>query len=548
MGRLSRAQLAGELVLAVEVRLDGRAWRRATRPVQAGDEVIAGGLLLDEVPCESSPEATVAEERTLGLQVDGADDWLALITVQALSFARLEADVILLPEGVAWEDGELLLRGVVSTVSLAPGAPLDLQLVEELTEDAALLPTATQIVGTATWHQPTSGETDACAEEAVAAGYPVVFGAPGLAEAGDALEAVPAWPALVVNARWPFVSNAAGAVAVLVCGHRSSFSAVRVLSPDRYDASGAQLWYADGAPLEEALDLAGQAVTLAEIQASGTVADPDYLPWEGGQPLYCQALAGGGTGVEGAGAVASAASVVAWLLERSTLRCAPVGDPALLRGLRFDFWANDSRAPALIAIEDVLAYCSASLVPGPDGLELVTWDPCPLLADAEAVIGPAWGCVADGPMLVEGLDRVVTALEVRYAPRADTGEYTRTLTIGPAAAVPSPGARALVDPVAETAWARWGLRWAEALELPTVWSTATAAEVGRLALRRMALPTATLTYLVPQDLQVLRPGAVVRVEDPERGLAGQLAWVRSLPRGPGPRRALLQLLPRPEVL
>jgi hypothetical protein len=255
-----------------------------------------------------------------------------------------------------------------------------------------------------------------------------------------------------------------------------------------------------------------------------------------------------GTGVEGAGAVASAASVVAWLLERSTLRCAPVGDPALLRGLRFDFWANDSRAPALIAIEDVLAYCSASLVPGPDGLELVTWDPCPLLADAEAVIGPAWGCVAEGPMLVEGLDRVVTALEVRYAPRADTGEYTRTLTIGPAAAVPSPGARALVDPVAETAWARWGLRWAEALELPTVWSTATAAEVGRLALRRLALPTATLSYLVPQDLQVLRPGAVVRVEDPDRGLDGQLAWVRSLPRGPGPRRALLQLLPRPEVL
>jgi hypothetical protein len=178
----------------------------------------------------------------------------------------------------------------------------------------------------------------------------------------------------------------------------------------------------------------------------------------------------------------------------------------------------------------------------------VTWDPCPLLADAEAVIGPAWGCVAEGPLQVDGLDRIVTALEVRYAPRADTGEYTRSLVLGPAAAVPQPGARAIVDPLAETARARWGLRWAEALELPTVWSTATAAEIGRLHLRRAALPVATITYLVPQELQVLRPGAVVRVEDPGRGLSGQLAWVRSRPRGPGVRRSLLQLLPRPEVL
>lgn len=547
MGRLSRSALAGELVLAVALRLDGRVWRRATRPTESGGEVIAGGLVLEEVPFESSPESTIAEERTLGLQLDG-EEWVELLTLQALSLARLEAEVVLLPEGAAWEDGEVLLRGVVSTLQAEPGAPLDLQLVEELTEDAALVPAASQAVTARTWHQPTSGEVDACAEEAVGAGYPVVFGAPGLAEAEDALEAVPAWPALVVEARWPFVNNSGGAVTVLVAGHRSALGPVRILNVDRYDASGAQLWWTDGATVEASADLLGQPVTVASIQSSGTVADPDYLAWEGGAAVYCQALAGGGSGVVGVDGVESAASVVAWLLERSTLRCAPVGDPALLRGLRFDFWVNDGRAPSLVAVEDVLAHCSASLVPGPDGLELVTWDPCPLLADAEAVIGPAWGCVAEGPLQVDGLDRIVTALEVRYAPRADTGEYTRSLVLGPAAAVPQPGARAIVDPLAETAWARWGLRWAEALELPTVWSTATAAEIGRLHLRRAALPVATITYLVPQELQVLRPGAVVRLEDPGRGLTGQLAWVRSLPRGPGVRRALLQLLPRPEVL
>jgi hypothetical protein len=542
MPRLTRAQLAGDVALVVELRLDGRIWRRAQWPIELDGEVLPGGLELEEVRIESAPEATFAEARSVSCRLAAETDWPELLTSALLSWARLRAEISQVAAGLPWAAREVLLEGAVASLRVEPGAPLDVEIVEELDDDAQLVPPAAAVVGGDTWSLPSSGDADAVEEGAVGAVYPYVFGSPGLAEPEDELDAVPAWPISVVDARWPFLSNAGGYVRALVAGHATGFSAVRILNLDRYDPAAAQVWYADGAVLEVAQDDLAAPVTLAPIQSSGSVVDPDYLPWEGGSALYAQALAG--VGVVGDASVASAAAIVRWLLLRSSLRLAPLADPPQL-AVRFDFWTNDPRPPSLIAVEDVLAWCSASLVPGPDGLELIAWDPSPAAADVAAHVGPDWGCEAIGPLAVADLDQIENALEVRYAPRADTGEYTRRLLIGPAAAVGRPGARAIVDPVAETSSARHGLRWGEPIEVPTVWATATAAAIGRLWIRRRAGPNVTITYLVPQDLQSLRVGSVVRVRDAPRRL-DHLAWVRAISRGAGPREVVLQVLSRPE--
>lgn len=544
--RLSRDDLRGEVTLVATLRLDGREWRRASTAIELADgERLDAGLMLDEVPCEGDPDQALTEERQVALGLHAETDWAEVATLLALSFAGVQVEVAMVATSRTWAQREVLLVGLPSAVSYAGGQLLELTVAEELLSDTALLPAAGQVVGAATWHTPTSGEADAVAEEAVGVGYPIVFGAPGVPESEDDAEGLPAWPVVVVDARHPFLSNASADVRVLVAGHASGLSTVRLLNVDRHE--GAQLWYCDGAAMTASTDLALQPVTTATIQASGSVSDPDYLPWEGGHALYAQALADGESGVLGPSQVGSAASIVAWLLDRSSLRSARIGDPRTLRGLRFDFWASEARAPSQIAVEDVLAWCGASLVPGPEGLELVEWDAQPSALDVEATIGPEFGCSPAGPLTITGLDQVATAVEVRYGPLADTGDYARRLVIGPTAAVGTPGPRAVVDPLAELASARWGVRWAAPLELPTVWRTATALELARRWLRMRALPVVTIDYLVPQELQVLRPGSVVAVEDPERGLTGVRAWILSMPRGAGPRLAKLRVLPQPEV-
>lgn len=559
MARYSRSELAGaDLAWIVSLTFGGRAWRFSSRPLSisssAGQVFSAGGLSPLSIAVESSPEDRQVGERRVSLELQwGFEDAAGFEALVAgpRSVGDFSGEVALIRLGDSWERREVILRGVV--VSAQYGAatePVVLDLAEEVQQDRSLIPPTDAAVTASTWPSVwAEGSGTSFDDAAQGQTYPWVFGAPGLPEAEDELEVLPAWPAPVISASAIAWNNSGSPCYLLVAGHPAGFlqtvESVRLINQSRYDPAASILYYVDDAPLSSAVDRLGRTISRGELQASVPL-DPGYLPWEAGQETYAQALAAGG--IDGPdGPIVDGLELAAWLLSRSELQLAPgAALPVAGRGYAFDFYVNEPRSASSVALEDVLAWLPVSLLPGPAGWEFVGWDVQAGASTTVATIGPAHGCERTGPVSLSGVDEIVNVVRIQYGQRADSGEFARLLTIGPSREIGTPTPRRVVDPLAEASAARHGVRRGAVVSIGSVWRTSTAAKIGRWILARQAFQRRTVAYSCPQELQVLRPGDSVRLSDAQIGAPDSIAWVTSVSRGPGPCVVALEIFPQLE--
>jgi len=554
MPRYTEADLRGaRLLWVLTLRIGGVDYvvgEAAMRvPHGAASVRVAPGLGEPSCGVEAQPDQRRGGEVSASLQVQLAaadptgEAWRAFRSPGRV----VEGELALLREGDDWTQREKVVDGLVVADRFgAPSEPVRCVVREALAQGAGVVLGGNAVASEATW--PASG-TLAVDEQAQGAVYPVVFGSPGRPRGDEESDVVPAVPALLVVMSFGSPSdNQTQDAVVMVTGHEahgadSGSDTVRIFNMSRHEPNTPQKFWWDF-PVDSQRDAEGRLVGTATLTAPGSSAGS--LIVEGGAEVYAAFLDGGGGVTDGGELVRGAGDVVRWLMGRSTLRLAPLAPTAraALNHYKIDGYVNTDPLVRDVILGDLLPLLPATLLPGPEGWELQWWNLRATRADAVRTLNVQRdGLDRVGDVQRPDPGRVVNRVAIEFAPRADTGAFTRRLEYGPAADTAATGVRRYERHlVAEQSARVHGERGGQPLRTPMVWDPTTAGRILADKLLLGALRPMMLTYEGPQWVQAYRPGQVVVLQDSELEL-DMPAWVVGVSRGPGRQRIRLRELP-----
>jgi len=186
---------------------------------------------------------------------------------------------------------------------------------------------------------------------------------------------------------------------------------------------------------------------------------------------------------------------------------------------------------------------------GPRGLYFVYWNFRAQASDAVQEINiQTRGGYRQSLVEVSDVSEVVNELTINYALRADSGEYARTMTVGPQNRWNE--SSIFVHPVARASATRYTMpgdmlcsRVGEPIETDVVYDPATARAVLDWQLRASAMVRETVEFVLPQVYAGLNPGDVVVVSDSDILWSDRVCLVQSVTRGIGDVLVVVRTLP-----
>ena len=550
---LSRSELiTGDLYTLVTLTARGKDYRFSSRDVavsNANDESLPGTLHfvggLEPAEYEDAIELgdSMPPERSTAVSVlfrdDDGDGWATIANADDdLGDATCELSIWRL--GDDWQDRRVLLTGaVVSPEYGASYEPVSFSVSEEPSEDTGLIPLDRETVTGdrfPTLHSvPTAMKI---ADSAVDQMYPTIYGAPGIVLAGDDFTELPAVPALIVEIDATYETNnnsSAEPVFLLVAGHHTAAIGAAVTVYNTTAGTSANLTVEAGSDLEKH-PLSYIEVGMSDLAID--IGDEVYLGFQ-------NTTQGGMRNLEDGGTMRNAVDIILDLLGRSTLRYDAFRIRALayaLGGFNLDFYTNEQRSPWDVIQDEILPLLPLAPAIGPSGLYFVHWPFGATRSDAVGGINPStWGGSRNGPVSVSDAVNVTNQLRINYALNVATGEYSRSLTLGPRAFYT--GDPTNIHPLAYQSYTRYGLRAGEAIDTDVVYDTATAYSVLDWRIKRDGMTYREVESLLPQTYQYLEPGNVVLVTDDDIAWTDRVCLVTSILRRPGDTVVNLRTIP-----
>lgn len=550
---LSRSELiTGDLYTLVTLTARGKDYRFSSRDVavtNANDESLPatlhfiGGLepteyedaieLGDSMPPERSSSVTVL------FHDDDGDGWETIANADHdLGDATCELAIWKL--GDDWRDRRVLLAGaVVSPEYGASYEPVSFSVSEEPSEDTGLIPLDRETVTDDRFPILHSNPTVMkIADSAAGQMYPTIYGAPGVITAADAFTELPAVPGLLVEIDETYETNShssAEPAFILVAGHHVEVTGNTVAVYNVTQGLSANLTVIDGSDDEK------HPLSYIEVEGGDLtidIGDEIYL-------AFRDLTLGGMRNLEDGGTMRNAVDIILDLLGRSTLRYDAFRIRALahvLGGFNLDFYTNEQRSPWDVIQDEILPLLPLAPAIGPNGLYFVHWPFGATSSDAVGGINPAsWGGARDGPVRVSDAGDVVNQLRIGFALNVESGEYSRSLTLGPRAFYD--GDDTNVHPLAYQSYTRYGLRAGDVIETDVVYDSATAYSVLDWKIKRDGMTYREVEYLLPQTYQYLEPGNVVLVTDDDIAWTDRVCLVTSIIRRPGDTVANLRTIP-----
>lgn len=560
MPRLTRSDLLrGDLIWVLRLTLRGTDYYLSTdtsTPTGDGPAFLPGGLSPVSWSLESTPTDTGVGEVEVQLSLlwevvlDIAEDSWAASQALGWDLGDSTAELSLYIDGDPWESRQVILSGrVIEPEYGARGEGVALTLAQDVADDRGRVVSATMKLGEDTF--PASG-TVSVPDSTVGFSYPFVIGYPGLRDSG-ATDIYPATPAPLKRISFSTDDNSAQSCDFLLsyghCGEEDELSAgtVRIYLMNKYDPQAGAVFTQDLTVTRDYDDL-GVPITIATA--------PVFVPATG-KPLIKsddEAFAGwdgvGGVQFDGR-TLEYAGDVVQYLLGRSTAPVAPVRRSIVdqLNGYRLAGYINAETTPWEVLYRDVLPLLPVSIIPGPNGWELVYWDVRATEAAAlEHIDTSIMRAERSSRVSYTSVRQVSNLVSVAYRVRADTGQPTETLYLAPDQwiaehSTSGTGTTVIASPIATESARRYGVLPAPAVQSAMLWDTATADAVAAWRLRWFCQSRLQVRYTVPQHLQYLRPGDVVLLTDPEVSMSGRPFFVTGVTMGPGDAELSLESIP-----
>ena len=465
------------------------------------DGVSPPALALGDLGSAPSASASVS---FLWPSADGLADLLALDGDPSDAYGELALWV----PGTDYSRRHVVVQGAARiSGSGEPHELVDVEISLRLSDDLGLVPDAT--VTADRW--PRAGSSLALPEGSVDAPYPLVFGAPGHL-GSPALDAHTGWRVYVVELDGATSDNSANDATVLLHGGDAAMVGASILLTNATTGLSTTVTPA------RSQDLLGSVVVVATV-ALGDLAIAD------GDELWASATSSTPVGVvaENArgGGLSRAGNVARWLLLRAV--AVPVdlagSDLVALNAYRLDARVDAQRTPTEL-LADLLSLLPCAWAVTPDGLALRAWPSEDALEVAR--VGPDYGCERAGPVEYSEPNEVRDVQRIDYDLDAASGDYARSLTLGPD--VRTLDASNVVLPSARHARARgrgaptsYGFRVAEVLQADAVCDPGTAMALGAARARRNSRVRATVIYDCPAEYQFHGLGVVVRWVDADLG-------------------------------
>lgn len=505
---LHRTELVGaELVWLLTITYAGREFRWSSYPVSITDADgeslhFEGGLPALDVSEGLNLLSTTADPLSIPFEVFFPVD-VAELVQRGHDLAAATAEVALHVPGNAWEDRRVVLVGsVVQPVYGGSEEPVSFSVEQNLYDDRALIPTASQRVTTTTWSgRPTASE---------GLYYPIVFGTPGAyTTAAGASNSTSGSPAIVVEMTGSNVDK------LLIAGHRVSATTVRI-----WDGDGT----GESFSVDHEEDGLGQVVAVVDITGAASVdrtTEDWWVAWNNGGAMLNDTLDGVR---EGAG------EIIEWMLRQSTNavdrgRWQAKQEAFNRLAPRLAPYIDEPVSPWEWVADNVLPLLPLSIVAGPDGLYPVLWRFDATAADAVEHIKAGPGVVRVGRVIYTRRPREVTnEIRLDYAKKARDGAIRRSITIR---AEPSDAAEEVSSYYAEVSQARYGVG-AKAIDSDIVYDDTTAGLIVRWMLRAEGFSLREVVYEVGPEFGWLPRGEVVTLEDDELHWSEQVALVKDV--------------------
>lgn len=436
----------------------------------------------------------------LTVEADLGDLYAAQAVERPLEGVRAELSVVML--GQAWDERLPLLHGVIDRAVLGvQGQPASLEIVEQVLNDGGVL--GNDPILLEDWPDMNANAVDEI--------YPLVIGAPG--RVVKATETVlypgsPAWVVRDVGAGDPITTVIAGhpvvAQTVTMFNITTGVSDTRAVSTTTVGTGSV------------ARDVATvNLYPLSDFGGGATVDDEWWTSWSHGGAL---ADAGGVEAISGAG------QALEVILARATMPV-DLSRVAAARGhldaYRVATYINRETSPWMWVRAAILPVISASARSGPDGVSLVPWELPPRREQAvlHLVIGEnATRASMDEPGDVERCTRA----EVSFAYNTPTGEWERTVVVGPS--TPSTGDEGITAYTARAQLQGEPVHTV-AVELDAVADEGTAWRVAERMTFLGHRPPRLVEIDVDPDLAGLELGDTVTITDDLRGWVRQVALV-----------------------
>ena len=329
--------------------------------------------------------------------------------------------------------------------------------------------------------------------------YPVIIGTPGsFRKASGEAAKTSGSPA------YPYTQTGGHHKKVLVAGHEVQASTVRLFDDD---AAGQDF------SVQVETDGRGQLISYVDVgSASISKTSSTYFAcWSSGgglvSPLTGEAISGLG-------------DVCVWALLKTSLKVDIerwIAEADLLNRFQISTYINSATLTPWSFVTRLLDGLPVEVRSGPNGLYPHVRVLDAAMAEGLQTIAEGPECEPVGPVTIQTqLADVVNEVTIRFAPRAKTGDFRRTITIGPEPEADDD--ESFPDEYAIISANRWStdpaspVIAAESLELPHIYDDTTAALIATEMIRTQGLGYATRPYVLDVRLGWLMPGAQIRLE------------------------------------
>ena len=507
-------------VWLLTISIGGFAWRLATQAVELTDAVGEGyrydGLLpLPQLQqalafLGSDPGADGLSLRDLRLEgvldrIDRGDDLSVAVGELALH----------LP-GEAWEDRRIVLTGVLREPQYDAGDVVSFTIQAGAWQDRARIPLGTAVIDAVTWPDHR--------EDHRSRAYPIVQGTPGAYDQADGTAAT----TIGSEALWVWNTDFTAA-RLLIAGHRVAAETVTIENLN--DGTTESL------AVEHVQDGRGAWVATVSLVTvttlTRTLTHNFGVRWDNGGALR---------GTADSGAILGAGELLQWWLQQTSLgvdlaRSRPAFQ--LLNAYKLSGVVEKALHPKDFIKGALQPVLPMSISTGPQGLYPVFWKHNATPADAVAELYVTPGLLEPaGPITFEG--EPTPEFRLQYALAVDKGAHRRTLVLS---GDPSRAgvAGVLTNSQVRSAWIRHEVRHrAVDPEAPVppppvkevksdfIYDERTAALVLTMHSFAEALPRRVLVYDISSELVWLQHGQWLVLNDKDRRITSQLAWVEGI--------------------
>lgn len=497
------------IVFCLDLHWGGRVYRVATEPTDLNREdgsVVHyhDGLSEPDFRDETDRDGTQENAgQPLSVRLDGVDVAERVSRGHRLEAARGYLFVVFIDQQTnrsvqTYAERFPLLTGRLSRPSYAdpelPVSALDFTLLDEPGEDSSTLIDPEAAISDKTWNGAPAASKGKV--------YPTIIGTPGVFNrASGSASTTSGSPAYVI------ATSSGNATKLLAAGHEVVASTVTVFDDDSASESFSVTMETDGL---------GRLVAVLDVSGASTISRTStqyWLCWNGG---------GGMPSLLSSGAMTGLGDVCAWALTRTSIPVdleAWVAEGAVLDRVPISTYINEPTLSPWSFVSRLLDDLFVEVRPGPLGLypmgRLLDTD----MAEGLALIveGPEMEPV--GPMVGQTeLADVINAVTIRFAPRAKTGDYKRTLTV-----TPEPNAdndEEFSDEYAVMSVNRWStdpgqpVIQSETLTLAHIYDDSGAALIARERVRVQGMGYSVRPYRADRRFGWLRAGDQFRLESP----------------------------------